>query len=90
LWTYASASSAKNLIFPVAAPGDGRWQGRYIWPETVVEAGSAAEARLVAAARVLDASQPKVGNESKAVVVGFEDEKLYWVQELSGAPNRDA
>ena len=73
-------------IYPVAAPGDGRWQGRHIWPETVVEAGSAAEARLVAAARVLDHRQPRVGNESRAVVTGFEDEKLYWVQELGGEP----
>ena len=76
-------------IYPVAAPGDGRWQGRHIWPQTVVEAGSAAEARLVAAAEVLDATQPKVGNESKAVVVGFEDEKLYWVQEVAGGTPAD-
>jgi len=73
-------------IFPVAAPGDGRWQGRHIWPETVVEAGSAAEARRAAVAAVVDPSQPRVGNESKAVVTGFEDEKLYWVQELGGEP----
>ena len=73
-------------IFPVAGPTDGRWQGRYIWPETVVEAGSAAEARRVAAARVLDRRQPRVGNESPAVVTGCEDEKLYGVQERAGAP----
>ena len=77
-------------IFPIAAPGDGRWQGRHIWPETIVEAGSAAEARLAAAAEVLDPNQPRVGNESRAVVTGFEDEKLYWVQELSDGPRRHA
>ena len=44
----------------------------------------------MAAAEVVDPSQPRVGNESKAVVVGFEDEKLYWVQEVGGAPGRHA
>jgi hypothetical protein len=75
-------------IFPVAAPGVGRWQGRHIWPETVVEAGSAAQARLAAAAEVLDRHQPRVGNESRAMVTGFEDEKLYWVQELASEAMR--
>lgn len=69
-------------IFPVASPDDPRWQGRRIWPELVVEAESAALARQVAARRATDASQPPVGNETRALVTGLEDEKLYWAERL--------
>jgi hypothetical protein len=69
-------------IFPVANSDDPRWQGRRIWPEMVVEAAGAAEARQRAAQQVIDNRQPPIGNESRALVTGLEDEKLYWVERL--------
>jgi hypothetical protein len=69
-------------IFPVAGPEDSRWQGRRIWPELVVEAASSAEARRLAARQALAADLPPIGNETRASVTGFEDEKLYWVERL--------
>jgi hypothetical protein len=73
---------ARWRLYPVANPDDPRWQGRTIWPELVVEAESAAIARQVAAQQVIDPGQPPVGNETRALVTGFEDEKLYWAEPL--------
>lgn len=48
------------------------------WAEILVRAGTAAEARVVAAAELGDRSRP-IANESAAGYSGIEDEKLYHV-----------
>lgn len=66
-------------ITPAAHPDDPRWQDREIWAEVIVEAPSAAFARL--RARTLDGEPRRgVGNESLGPRSGFEDEKLYHVR----------
>ena len=69
-------------LTPVASPDDPRWQGRTIWREVVVEAPTAAFARLYAAQWELQDMDGQVGNESPSPKSGFEDEKLYWVRRL--------
>src|SRR5690625_7926259 len=71
-------------IYPIAAPGDSRWQGRQIWREVIIRAPSAAFARVVAT-RLAGQAQRRyaTGNESQAMRSGFLDEKLYWVRRLS-------
>jgi len=69
-------------IYPVAAPGDPRWQAREIWEEVIVRASGAAFARVVASR--LDGQRPRysLGNESQSYRSGFMDDKLYWVRRL--------
>ena len=71
-------------LTPVASPDDPRWQGRTIWREVVVEAPTAAFARLYAAQWELQDMDGQVGNESPSPKSGFEDEKLYWVRRVPG------
>ena len=71
-------------LTPVASPDDPRWQGRTIWREVVVEAPTAALARLYAAEWELQDMDGQVGNESPSPKSGFEDEKLYWVRRVPG------
>jgi hypothetical protein len=72
-------------LYPVAAPTDPRWLDHWIWQEVIVEAGSAAEARLAAGALARERKPERLGNESPADRTGFDDEKLYWVQQLDPA-----
>ena len=66
-------------LTPVAEAHDGRWQDRRIWREVIVQAGSAAQARLLAAELEADPREPLSGNESPSFRSGFLDEKLYRV-----------
>ena len=68
-------------IEPVAARDDPRWLDFTHWEEVIVEAESAAMARI-AAARELGGPEETVGNESPSDRTGFEDEKLYRVCEV--------
>jgi hypothetical protein len=70
---------ARWRLTPIAEAHDGRWQNRRIWREVVVQASSAAQARLVAAELEMDPSEPLSGNESPSFRSGFLDEKLYRV-----------
>jgi hypothetical protein len=75
------ASSFWRLT-PTAAPDDPRWLDHALWDEVIVKAPSAAEARLLAGA--LAAHKPeRIANESAAGRTGFDDEKLYWVQQIA-------
>ena len=69
-------------IRPVAEPHDSRWQNHPIWKEVIVQADTAALARLVAARLEHDPDEPPTGNESPTFRSAFQDEKLYWVVEL--------
>lgn len=70
-------------IYPVADPGVPHWQGRKIWEEVIVRAKTAALARVIAS-RLDEPPVPyRIGNETLCFRSGFEDVKLYWVQELS-------
>lgn len=71
-------------LFPVAQSADPRWQGRSLWREVIVNAPSAAMARVYAARMEEGLLQPStLGNESLRFRSGFEDEKLYWVARLT-------
>src|SRR3546814_4107077 len=70
-------------IHPVAHPEDSRWQGRCIWAEVIVQAESAAFARLIASKLDEPPVPHRLGNESSCFRSGIEDEKLYWVRQLS-------
>jgi hypothetical protein len=73
------------MIEPIAASGDSRWLDFPHWAEVAVRAPTAAQARLVAGEmekRLLADATP-VGNESHSFRSGFEDEKLYWVRQMS-------
>lgn len=70
-------------IYPVAAPGDPRWQGRQRWHEVIVRAANPAFARIIASRLESRAPRFSQGNESRALRSGFLDEKLYWVSRLS-------
>jgi hypothetical protein len=70
-------------IHSVAHPEDSRWQGRRIWAEVIVQAESAAFARLMASKLDEPPVPHRLGNESLCFRSGFEDEKLYWVHRLS-------
>jgi hypothetical protein len=72
-------------IRPVASQNDPRWQGRRIWEEVIVQAESAAFARLIASELDKPASPYRHGNESLCFRSGFEDERLYWVRRLEVA-----
>lgn len=67
---------------PAASPDDPRWQDRTIWSEVIVDAPTAAFARLYAAEWALQDMDGQVGNESPSPKSGFEDEKLYWVRRV--------
>jgi hypothetical protein len=66
------------LISPAATPLDDRWQGREIFRSVVVEAPTAAAARLAAEHWALGGTHPEMSNES--LNAGFSDEKLYFVR----------
>jgi hypothetical protein len=51
----------------------------------IVEADYAAEARLAAGALARERRPERIGNESPSHRTGFDDEKLYWVQQLDPA-----
>lgn len=70
-------------IVPAADPDDPRWLDHPIWSEVIVRADGAAAARLAASELELDPAAPPSGNEWPSRRSGFEDEKLYWVQEIS-------
>ena len=72
-------------IRPVASQNDPRWQGRRIWKEVIVQAKSAAFARLIASELDKPAVPYRSGNESLCFRSGFEDERLYWVRRLDAA-----
>ena len=72
-------------IHPAADPGDSRWQDRRIWAEIIVRADSPALALRAAAKFDRPPAFPRPGNESLSLESGFDDEKLYWVQELDPA-----
>lgn len=69
-------------ISPAASPDDDRWQGRPIWSELIVEAPTAASARVLASEWALSDQPTHIGNETPSPRSGFEDEKLYWVRRL--------
>lgn len=73
-------------ITPVASPNDAHWQDRKVWSEVIVEAPSAALARLYAAEWELGSGPPHIGNETPTPRSGFDDEKLYWVRRVSPGP----
>ena len=66
------------LISPAATPLDDRWQGREIFRSVVVEAPTAAAARLAAEHWALGGIHPEMRNDS--LNAGFSDEKLYFVR----------
>lgn len=70
-------------LTPAAAPDDPRWQDRTIWSEVIVDAPTAAFARLYAAEWALQDTDGQVGNESPSPNSGFEDEKLYWARRVA-------
>lgn len=70
-------------ITPVAAADDPRWQDRKIWSQVIVRAQTAAMARVLASELERDPTLPQVGNESLDFQSAFQDEKLYWVTQLS-------
>ncbi len=69
-------------ITPVAAADDPRWQDRKIWSQVIVRAPTAAMARVLASELERDPTLPQVGNESLDFQSAFQDEKLYWVEQL--------
>ena len=76
-------------LSPIAEIHDAWWQDRRIWREVIVRAGSAAQARLVAAELEANPGEPLSGNESPSFKSGFLDEKLYRVDRAGdgdGAP----
>jgi hypothetical protein len=70
-------------LTPAAAPDDPRWQDRTIWSEVIVDAPTAAFARLYAAEWALQDMDGQVGNETPSPNSGFEDEKLYWARRVA-------
>lgn len=72
-------------LTPVADVDDGRWQDSEIWSEVLVQAGSAAGARVVAAD--LDTPEiPKATQPNTTFVRSrFADEKLYRVDRVAPA-----
>jgi hypothetical protein len=70
-------------LWPVAHPDDSRWQDHAIWKEVIVRADNAALARQLAARLEWDPDEPPSGNESLPFQSAFQDEKLYWVTQLS-------
>lgn len=80
-------------IAPAADPDDPRWLDRTPWPEVLVRAETAAQARLVASG--LDRPHERaraigVGNESVGFASAFDDEKLYWVTEVDASASGPA
>ena len=74
-------------ITPSAPPNDLRWLGGPVWREIVVRAGTAAEARVVAARMEADQQGFRPGeNTAGAAAMGYQsalyDEALYHVAEL--------
>jgi len=70
-------------LSPAADPDDPRWLDHPIWREVVVRAEGAAEARLAASTLEIDPSAPPSGNEWPSRRSAFDDEKLYWVEQMS-------
>lgn len=72
-------------IQPVARFGDSRWQGRRVWAEVIVQAPSAAFARVAAGKLDEPTVRRRLGNETHCFRSGFADEKLYWVRRMGAA-----
>lgn len=72
-------------IHPAADPGDSRWQDRRIWAEIIVRADGSALALRAASKFDRPPGSPQQGNESGSLEPGFDDEKLYWVEQLDPA-----
>jgi hypothetical protein len=70
------------IITPAADPEDARWQDHKRWLEVVVQAESAADARLEARELQEMPNAPPSGNEWPSGRSAFDDEKLYWVRRL--------
>ena len=70
-------------LIPAADPDDPRWLDHPIWTEVVVQADGAADARLAAGALEIDPNAPPTGNEWPSHRSAFDDEKLYWAEEVS-------
>lgn len=76
-------------IRPVVHPSDSRWQERRVWAEVIVRAPSAAFARLAASKLDEPPKRRRLGNETHCFRSGFEDEKLYWVRQVSSEEAAD-
>jgi hypothetical protein len=70
------------IITPAAGADDPRWQDHRRWPEVIVQAESAATARLEARELESAGKRPPSGNEWPSGRSGFDDEKLYHVRQL--------
>ncbi len=68
------------VLEPRTGDDDPRWQDRRIWRKVIVNARSAAAARLAAERWALPAHLSGPGNESAAAIAGFRDELLYTVR----------
>jgi hypothetical protein len=73
------------IIKPDAGADDPRWQDHRRWPEVIVQAESAAAARLAARQLEKDSKGPPRGNEWPSGRSAFDDEKLYVVRELESS-----
>ena len=81
------ASMAYWIITPVAGADDPRWQDHRRWPEVIVQAESAAAARLEARELEKDPNEPLSANRWPRGRSAFDDEKLYCVRRLD--PSED-
>lgn len=72
-------------LAPAAAADDPRWLDHAMWSQVVVRAPTAAMARVLAGQLERDPDAPSLGNESHDFKSAFDDEKLYWVEELPDA-----
>lgn len=70
-------------LTPAAVADDPRWQDHEIWSQVIVRAPTASMARVLASELERNPELPQVGNESLDFRSAFEDEKLYWVEQLS-------
>ena len=88
----ANKSNHLWRLTPVARPDDPTWQGRRVWSELQIVAGSAGEALLLAARYDLEQAgeQTRDSQDRQQLRSGFEDEHLYRLDRLDSPTPHDA